>query len=88
MSNAKPDKEKKPKRVTITIDGEEYNVAKEEMTVRELLVLAGLDPEASYLILLHGEGQQHSYRDQLDTSVKVHQRMRFVTADLGPAPVA
>ena len=90
MAGGTPEKGngKKPKLVTITIDGEEYEVEKEELTPRELLELAGLDVTTSYLILLHGQGNQDSYKDKLDTPIKVHERMRFVSADLGPAPVA
>jgi Multiubiquitin len=81
--------DKKPKKtVTITIDGEEFEVEKEEMTARELLALAGLDPGVSYLILLQGQGKQVSFRDNLDEPIKIHERIRFVSADLGAAPVA
>jgi hypothetical protein len=82
---AKPDT---PKSITITIDGDDHVVEKEEMTARALLELAGLDPSTSYLILLHGEGKQESYRDRLDEEIKLHNKMQFVSGDLGPAPVA
>lgn len=80
-------KEHKPKLITINIDGEDFDVDDREQTPRELLTLAGLDPQTSYLIELHGQ-QQESLQDKLDEPIKLHNQMRFISADIGSAPVA
>lgn len=81
------DKDKKPKTVAITIDGEEFDVEGREHTARELLQIAGLDPTTTYLIQLKGD-DQISYRDNPDEPIKLHNNMQFVSADTGSAPVA
>jgi hypothetical protein len=78
---------KKPKHISIEIDGEDFEVEDREMTVAELLGLVGLDPADSYLIELHGEGQQDKHESG-DEVIKLHNRQRFVTGDRAPAPVA
>ena len=80
-------KDKKPKTLTITIDGEEFEVEGREHSARELLQLADLDPATTYLIELRGN-QQIPYRDNPDEPIKLHNKMRFVSADIGSAPVA
>jgi hypothetical protein len=80
-------KDKKPKTVTITIDGEEFEVEGREHTARELLQLADIDPATTYLIELRGN-QQIPYRDKPDEAIRLHNKMRFVSADIGSAPVA
>jgi hypothetical protein len=77
----------KEKIIRIEIDGEDFEVEGREHTARELLELAGLDPTTTYLIELRGNNQE-SYRDRLDEPIKLHNNMRFVSADLGSAPVA
>jgi hypothetical protein len=77
----------KEKTVRIEIDGEDFEVEGREHTARELLELAELDPTTTYLIELRGNNQE-SYRNRLDEPIKLHNNMRFVSADLGSAPVA
>jgi Multiubiquitin len=79
--------DKKPKTLTITIDGEEFEVEGRDHSARELLQLAGLDPGTTYLIELRGH-EQIPHRDNPDESIKLHNQMRFVSADIGSAPVA
>ncbi len=81
------DKDDKAKRITISIDGEDFEVEDRSQTPRELLTLASLDPEISFLIELRGQ-QQVSLRDMLDEPIKLHSRMRFISADIGSAPMA
>jgi hypothetical protein len=77
----------KDKTIRITIDDEELEVEGRDHTARELLQSVGLDPATTYLILLKGN-QQESYRDRLDEPIKLHNNMKFVSADIGSAPVA
>ncbi len=85
MSQASNKSTAKP--ITINIDGEDFEVEDREQTPRELLSLAGLDPQTSYLIELRGQ-QQVSLKDSLDDEMKLHNNMRFISADIGSAPVA
>jgi hypothetical protein len=78
---------KKPKQISIEIDGEDFEVEDREMTVAELLSLVDLNPEDSYLIELHGEGKQDKHENG-DEEIKLHNRQRFVSGDRAPAPVA
>jgi sulfur carrier protein ThiS len=81
----KPDR--KPKKITIEIDDEKFEVEDRSMTVTELLALVGLDPEESYLVELHGHGSQKKY-EGADEEIKLHNGIRFVSADRAPAEVA
>jgi hypothetical protein len=76
----------KPKTIEIEIDREEYEVEGREHTVRELLELSGNDPETTYLI--ERRGREEIPHTDLDEVLKLRNRMRFVTGDRGPAPVA
>lgn len=83
----KSNNDKKPKQISIEIDGEVFEVEEREMTVTELLELVDLDPADSYLIELHGEGKQEKHESG-DEVIKLHNRQRFVSGDRAPAPVA
>jgi hypothetical protein len=78
--------DKKSKMIEIEIDGEELNVEERDYTLRELLELSGNDPETTYLIERHGDHETDYI--ELDSIVKLHKHMRFITGDRGPAPVA
>jgi len=78
---------KKPKQISIEIDGEDFEVEEHEVTVAELLALVDLDPADSYLIELHGEGKQDKHESGHEI-IKLHNKQRFVSGDRAPAPVA
>lgn len=80
-------KDHKPKLITVNIDGEDFQVDDREQTPRELLTLAGLDPQTTYLSELRGH-QHVSLKDTVDQPIKLHNNMRFLSADIGSAPVA
>ena len=44
--------------ITFTVNGEPVETSEKELTVREILVLAKLDPETHYLVEKKGEGQE------------------------------
>jgi hypothetical protein len=83
----KPEDNPKPKGITIEIDGETFKAEERTMTVAELLELVGLDADENYLVELHGKGGQENHEDAAE-EIKLHQGMRFVTADRAPAEVA
>jgi sulfur carrier protein ThiS len=78
----------KPKRITVEIDGEEFELDDREMTVAELLALVELDPADSYLIELHGQGNRQVKHEDPNESIKLHKGQRFISGDRAPAPVA
>lgn len=77
----------KPKKITIEIDGEKFKVEERSMTVTELLALIDLDSEESYLVELHGRGEQTKH-EGADEEIRLRDGIRFVSADRAPAEVA
>lgn len=69
-----------------TVDGEPQQTDEHELTVRAILQAASIDPAERYLIELVGKNQR-PLRD-LDEVVRMHERMKFITAFIGPVPVA
>ena len=69
-----------------TVDGEPQKTDKHQLTVREILTNAGVNPNERYLIELHGK-EQVPLRD-LDATVQIHEHLKFITAFIGPVPVA
>lgn len=72
---------------TVTLDGEPVEVPRKDVTARDILVLAGLDPTQRYLIEKHGT-QTTSYKENPDSPVKVHENQVFLTGRCGPVPVS
>ncbi len=60
-----------------TVDGEEEATTQEEMTPRDILESAGLDPERHYLVCAEGD-QRKEFR-HLDEPIWLHEHSRFVT---------
>jgi hypothetical protein len=83
----KGSKDKEPKQISIEIDGEGFEVQDREMTVVELLALVDLNISDSYLVELHGQGDQDKHETGEEV-IKLHNKQRFVTGDRAPAPVA
>lgn len=69
-----------------TVDGEPQETDEHELTVRQILEGAGVNPSERYLIELHGKDQV-ALRD-VDAKVHMHERQKFITAFVGPVPVA
>ena len=87
MTTEAGQKDKKPKKITIEVDDEKFEVEERSMTVSELLGLIDLDPEESYLVELRGKGGQKKY-EGAEEEIKLHNGIRFVSADRAPAEVA
>jgi hypothetical protein len=75
------------KTFTVTVDGESIEIPRKDVTAREILEIAGLDPTTRYLIEKHGN-QTTSYKDTPDAVIKVHQNQVFLTGRLGAVAVA
>ncbi len=87
MTTEAGQKDKKPKKITIEVDDEKFEVEERSMTVSELLGLIDLDPAESYLVELRGQGGQKKY-EGAEEEIKLHNGIRFVSADRAPAEVA
>lgn len=85
-TSAKPTPTPHPPTIQIEIDGEHYGVHGPDHTVRELLELSGNDPATTYLIERRGK-HEIEHRDP-DEVLHLHDGLRFLTGDVGPAPVA
>lgn len=72
---------------TYEVDGEEQHTTEKTLTAREILSLAGIDPETHYLVELHGEDQD-SYEGKADATIHMHQHQRFVSIATGSTPVS
>jgi hypothetical protein len=75
------------KTFTVTVDDEPIEVPRKDMTARNILEIAGLDPATRYLIEKHGN-QTTSYKDNPDGEIKVHQNQVFLTGRCGAVGVA
>lgn len=72
--------------IVIHIDQEQFKVTRPEMTVRELLELAGENPAETTLVFRHGNDQT-KYTD-LDKVLQLKNGMHFVVFHNGPTPVS
>jgi hypothetical protein len=87
MSNAtkKPDVPSEHD-IVIHIDQEQFKVTRPEMTVRELLQLAGENPAETTLALRHGSAQ-HKYPN-LDEVVPLKNGLHFIVFHNTPTTVS
>jgi hypothetical protein len=73
--------------ITFTVNGEPVETAEKELTIRDILVLAKLDPETHYLLEKKGQGQEIEHRD-LNERIRVHEKQEFLAFFTGPTPVS
>jgi hypothetical protein len=79
-------KNKPGKPYRIIIDGEEHETSKHELTVRQILELADVDPNTHVLVEIHGREQER--HEDLDEVIKINSGLKFVTVSREPVPVA
>ncbi|HXG60636.1 MAG TPA: hypothetical protein VNO22_04640 [Planctomycetota bacterium] len=70
-----------------TVDGEPQETSSHQLTPRQIVKNAGLDPEQRYLIEIRGKDQT-SYKDKMDEPIQIHEKQKFITAFIGPVPVS
>jgi hypothetical protein len=75
------------KAIKFTVNGTSVETDQHELTVRQILVLAGLDPETHYLVEKVSEEHEVEYRD-LNQEVKLHNKQEFLAFFTGPTPVS
>ena len=69
-----------------TVDGVAQETTKPELTVREILVHAALDPANHYLVELRGYHQIDL--KNLDERVHIHEKEEFISVFTGPTPLS
>lgn len=71
----------------VTVDGENVEIPREDVTPILILEKAGLDPADRYLIQIIGQ-KMESYKDDPEQDINVHQNQVFITGKLGAVAVA
>lgn len=69
-----------------TVDGEPQETSEHQLTPRQILTKAGLDPTDRCLVEIKGKTQ--TKLTDLDAPVRIHERQEFVTVNCGPKPVS
>lgn len=77
---------KREEKLVFFIDQQQFKVNEGEYTVRELLVLAGEDPNETTLVLRHGNDL--TKLTDLDQRVEIKNGTHFVVFHNGPTPVS
>jgi len=70
-----------------TVDDEAQSTNLHEMTPRQILTNAGIDPASHYLVQIEGN-HKVSYENKLDEIIHMHQHMKFISVSTGPTPVS
>lgn len=80
--------DKKP--ITYTVDDESQTTTERELTARQILEKAGIDPANHYLELIQGHAgkEKVSYKDKPNEIIKLHENMKFISISTGPTPVS
>lgn len=76
-----------PPTFEFTVDGESYSTSEHTRTPAQILQIAGLDPTTHYLVELKNK-KQESYKDRMNDSIHMHQKMEFLSVFVGPTPVS
>jgi hypothetical protein len=83
----KPPHHKPPHQIELVVDGENFETAAHELTARQILELAGIDPATHYLVRIQGR-HQIPYKDDPDTEIRLHEGIEFISVSTGPTPVS
>jgi hypothetical protein len=64
-----------------------HEIRERELTVGEILALAGKDPASVYLVEIKGQRDREPHKDPTER-IKLHPHSRFVTVSCGETPVS
>lgn len=76
-----------PHVIHYTVDGEAQETTSRELTPRQIITNAGLNPEERYLVEVKGRHQE-SFQNRMDEPIHMHEDQKFVTVFTGPVPVS
>lgn len=80
---------KPPEVFHYTVDGEPEMTDQKILNANQILELAGLKPEDYYLVLIHPDGSQESFKDKPNEPIKMKcPAMKFISVFRGPTPVS
>ena len=79
--------EKQEKVINYKVDDEPETTTEKVLTPKQIMSGAGVDPEQHYLVLLTGNAE-HSFKDEVEKEVHMHEGMIFVTKPTGSMPVS
>jgi hypothetical protein len=74
--------------IEFTVDGEPIETTERELTPREILTLAELDPAQHYLVLVKGGKPDKSYEATPDEKIHLHPGIEFASVFTGPTHVS
>lgn len=70
-----------------TVDGEPQETTEHQLSPRQIVVNAGLNPDERYLVEIKQRGEI-SYQDKMDVPINMHEHQKFVTFPVGSTPVS
>jgi hypothetical protein len=74
--------------IEFEVDDEPVETTEKELTPREILQLAKLDPAQHYLVLVKGGKPDTSYETTPDTKIHLHPGIQFASVFTGPTHVS
>lgn len=85
-----PSQGRRPHIIHYTVDGEPQETTEQELTPRQILQHAGVDPATHYLVEIKSHHEHISYEGRPDVEIPMHEHphMRFVSVCTGPTPVS
>ena len=73
--------------IEFTVDGEAVTTRSSDLTPRQIMALAKVDPTTHYLVEIEGR-ERRSYERVPDEPIHVHEHEKFITVSTGPPPVS
>lgn len=73
--------------IHFTVDGEPLGTADRQLTPRQILALAEIDPATHYLVQIQGR-HQIPYQDKPDEPIHMQDGLKFISISTGPTPVS
>lgn len=71
------------------MDDEPETTDSKELTPRQIMVAAGVDPNKHYLVQVNADGSQEKYKGRADEKIKMRcPRMKFFSVHDGPTPLS
>lgn len=70
-----------------TVDDEPQSTFEHNLTPRQILQNARIDPATHYLVEIKGQHKE-SYQNKMDEFIHMHEHMKFVSVYIGPTPVS
>jgi len=77
----------KPHVTHYTVNDEPQETTERELTPRQIMGNAGIDPADNYLVEIVGKNQK-SFQDTPDKPIHIHEKQAFATIFTGTVPVS